>query len=153
MKTKNKFEKGFTLIEIIVVMAIFSIIIGAGLLVNINFLKNDILKAEQSTIISALSKARSNSINNIFQNAHGFCYIPPNYIIFRDTPSTRCVAGVSTNQLIPANVNIANNPGSSFPDTIIFSQLSGTTTPKSIHITDGVKSFDITINYEGTIIW
>lgn len=150
---KEKLRKGFTLFETLIVIGIFTIIVSFGLTVDLNFLKSDILHKERSVIVSALEKARSRSMNNIFQSPHGFCYISPNYVIFRDGVGTRCVAGAVTNELIGANVNIAENLGSTFPAVIIFSQLSGTTTDSAIHITDGIKSADITTNYEGRINW
>ena len=153
MKSRLRYKKGLTLIEIVIVLAILTLLLSIGLVVNLNYLKNDLLRAEQKTIISVLQKARSKSLNNLFGVPYGFCYIAPNYVIFRDTPGTRCVTGVSSNILTPANIKIAGNSGTLFPGTVIFSQLSGTTTAASIHITDGIKSADITLNYEGTIIW
>ncbi len=141
------------MIEILVAIGILTLIASVGLVVNINFLKTDILKTEQQTILSALERTRSYSLNNLFQSPHGLCYIAPDYVIFRDGPGTRCVSGVSTNILIPANADIMGNSGTIFPSYVIFSQLAGTTTGSTIHLTDGITSADITINYEGTIIW
>lgn len=153
MKNTHNHQKGLTLIEIMVVIGIFAMIASLGLFMDLSFLKSDILNSEQNIIVSTLEKARSRSMNNIYSVPHGFCYISPNYVIFRDGPGTRCVAGVSTNELVGANVGIADNPSTTFPGVIIFSQLAGTTTASSIHITDGVNSKDITINHEGRIDW
>ncbi|TSC70185.1 MAG: hypothetical protein CEO12_500 [Parcubacteria group bacterium Gr01-1014_46] len=148
-----KNNKGLSLIEIIIVIGILSLIISLGLVVDLSFLKNDILKTESSTIVSNLEKARNLAMNNMFESPHGFCYRKPNYIIFRDGPGTRCVEGASTNQIVPANINISQNPNTTFPNVIIFSQLAGTTTPASIKLSDGIKSLDINVNSEGTIEW
>ncbi len=153
MKKIPNYQKGLTLIEIMVVIGIFMLIIGFGTIVDLNFVKRDLLKAEEDVIVSSLEKARSRSMNNIFESAHGFCYISPNYIIFRDSPSTRCVAGESTNEVISANVGIAENSGTTFPTFVIFSQLAGTTTDNSIVLSDGVRLKNITINHEGRIDW
>lgn len=146
-------NKGFTLIEFVVALGIFVLIIGLGSTFNLSFLKSDILKSEQSKVVSLLSRARSLSMNNIHQSPHGFCYISPNYIIFRDNPGTKCVLGAITNQVFPAETSTADNGGTIFPNVIIFSQLAGTTTVANIHLTDGVKSLDVNINSEGTIEW
>lgn len=142
-----------TLIEIVVVLGILVLIISLGLSMSLGSFKIKTLKAEEASVISALEKARSRSMNNMFQSPFGFCYISPNYVVFQDGPGTRCVSGTPSNILISANKSIAKNSGTTFPGTVIFSQLAGTTTATSIHLTDGVTSADITINYEGTIIW
>ena len=117
------------------------------MLVDWNVFKKDTFKAEQATIVAALSKARSRAMNNMFDMAYGVCYIAPNYIIFQDNT---CTAGES----ISANTNIASNPSTVFPP-VVFDQLTGNTTGTgtTIHLTDGFKSAGIIINNEGTINW
>ncbi len=151
--TQSNTKRGMTLIEIVVELGVLILIISLGLSMSLGSFKTNTIKVEQASVISALEKARSRAMNNMFQSPFGFCYISPNYIIFQDGPGTRCVSGIPSNILISTNENIASNPGSTFPSSIIFSQLSGTTTATSIHLTDGIESVDININYEGTIIW
>ena len=141
------FEKGFTLIEIIVVISIIAIIISFGMTIDLGVFKRDLFKAEQSTIVSVLEKARSRSMANMFESAHGVCYDSgtDNYIIFRDT------CGSAFTEFIPANANIEIT----FP-TVTFDQLTGNSNSASdiiIHMKDGVKETDITINHEGKIDW
>jgi len=144
-------NKGLTLIEIIVVIAIFGMIIAFGSIIDLGSFKRNTFLAEQSVLVSVLQKARSHSMNNIFESAHGVCYVSPNYVIFRGR--TTCLPTGVTDETIPANINIASNSGTIFPSEVIFSQLTGKTTAVTIHITDGIKSADITINNEGTIDW
>jgi len=150
--SRNTIKSGFTLIEILIVIGIFGLIASLGFAIDLSFLRRDTMRAEQKIIVSALEKARSRSMSNVFESAHGFCYdgVSKNYIIFRNG-----VCAVSaTSEIILANVSIAGNPYSTFPFLpIIFTQLSGTTTDATIIIGDGVKSSTITINHEGTINW
>ena len=142
------YKKGFTLIEIIVVIAILVVVISFGMIVDFSSFSSSTFQNEESKIIALLQKARSRSMSNMFNTTHGVCYIPPDYVIFR---GNTCVAGES----IPANTNIASNSSTSFP-AVIFSQLTGNTTSATdiiIHLTDGIKGADITINNEGTINW
>jgi prepilin-type N-terminal cleavage/methylation domain-containing protein len=145
-----KIRKGFTLIEILVVIAIITFVISFGILIDVGTVKKDYFSAEESTIVSALEKARSRSMANLYQSAYGFCYIgSPNYVyvIFNDGSCDQS----STDEIIKANSNITVTLTPSSP--ITFAQLSGSTLDASIHLTDGTKSADITINNEGTIIW
>ncbi len=138
-------NKGFTLIEILVVIGIMTFILGFGVVTNLSVFKTDTFQTEEAKIVSLLQKARSRAMSNQYDTNHGICYIAPNYIIFK---GNTCTAG----DAIPASVAIASNAGTTFP-TVVFNRLSGTTTGTTIHITDGVKSADITINNEGTINW
>ncbi|MEK7642421.1 MAG: type II secretion system protein [Patescibacteria group bacterium] len=152
-------NRGLTLIEIIVVIAIFGLIIVFGLTLDLSSFKRSTFHSEQRILVSVLEKARSRSLNNMFGSVHGFCYIAPNYVIFRDRVT--CLPTSTTDEIVPANINIASNLGTTFPIEIVFAQLTGKLVPQLtpannelvIHITDGIKSADIKINNEGTINW
>jgi prepilin-type N-terminal cleavage/methylation domain-containing protein len=144
-------RKGFTLIEILVVVGLVTIVLGFGAFVDLSALKGDTFRSEQARIIAVLEKARSRAMANINETTHGVCYIEPNYIIFEGSTCT-----ASGNELIPANENIASasdfsNP-TKFP-SFVFDQLSGRTNGDNILLTDGIKSTTIEINDEGTINW
>ena len=145
---KNQSRGGVTLIEIIVVIGILIVIISFGIIVDFSSLTFGTFQTEESKIISVLERARSRSMANMFDTTHGVCYLAPNYVIFRGT----CIVGASTNELILANTNIAENSGTIFP-TLVFDRLTGNTTEDIIIITDGVKTKEITINNEGAINW
>lgn len=142
-------SRGFTLIEILVVVAIIGIIVSLAATADLNTLKGDTFRAEESTIVSMLTLARSRAMNNMFETSHGVCYVAPNYVIFQ---GSTCDSAASTSELTPANISIASNGSTIFP-AFVFNRLTGNTTNGVIHITDGVKSADIILNNEGTINW
>ena len=146
-KTSSSFTTGFTLIEIIVVVSILIVIISFGMTIDLNAFKRDAFLAEQSKIVSVLTRARSHAMANMFDKNHGVCYIAPDYVIFQ---GSKCDNGES----IPADPSIATTSNflTSFP-SIVFERLTGNTLPATIHITDGIKEGDITINDEGAINW
>ena len=133
------------MIEILVVVAILIVIISFGTLVDFSAFTSDTFQGEEAKIVSILERARSRAMANMFDSNHGVCYIAPNYVIFQ---GSTCVAGES----IPANDNIASHADTIFP-TVVFNRLTGNTGGATIHITDGIKVEDITINNEGTINW
>jgi len=142
--------RGFTLLEVLVVMAIFVSLTGLGLIYSIGSFQGNIFRSEQSTIVSVVSKARSRALANYEQSPWGVCYLAPNYVVFKGSV---CTPGES----VEANANIASASQftSEFP-TIVFTQLSGTSSGGVIRLRDGVSLTNqstTTINYEGTIIW
>ncbi len=150
-KEKVKPNSGFSLIETMVVIGIFLIIFSFGLVFTLNSYRSYSFNAEITTIVSVLEKARSRALTNLYQSPHGVCFISSNYVIFR---GTTCTPGAPTNELVSASKKVfdASNFSTTFP-TIVFEQLSGTTTGGTITVTDGTKTTTIVINNEGRINW
>ena len=147
------YQKGFTLIEIIIVIAILTVIISFGMIVDFSSFSSSTFQNEESKIIALLQKARSRSMSNMFNATHGVCYdnVGFKYKIFKGN------IGDSSPDKIEANGNIAISSSPAIflcnSSGIVFSQLTGNTTGVTVHITDGIKGADIIINNEGTINW
>ncbi len=142
-------NKGFTLIEILVVIAILAMLIGLGLFMSMDSYRAYLSRSERDTVVSLLERARSRAMANSFQTTWGLCYIAPNYIIFR---GSTCATGAATNEATPGNP-AASISGLSDTSPVVFSQLAGTTTGAVVTIVEQSKVSTITINHEGTIIW
>ncbi len=139
-------SSGFTLVEIIVVIAIFSTLVTLGLFMSMDTLRGTTHRSERDIVVSMLEKARSRALANIYQTPWGVCANASDYIIFR---GTSCTAGLSTNEIISAS---AANPAI-FSAPIVFSQLSATTTGGTVTIVQDGHTNTITINHEGAIDW
>jgi prepilin-type N-terminal cleavage/methylation domain-containing protein len=137
---------GFTLIEIIVVIAIFSALILFGLFMSMETLRGTLQRSERDTIVSLLERARSRAMNNIEQASWGMCYLAPDYVVFKGTVCS-AAAVIDTVAASPGTATTGLLAG------IVFSQLAGTTTPATVTVTQGIRTSTIEINYEGTIIW
>lgn len=138
------------MLEIAVVMAIFTALIALGLFMSMETLKGTIYRSEEATIVSLLQKARSRSMNNINQAQWGVCYVAPNYVLFKGTV---CSSAAAVDTLAAnAGVAAASDFAHTFP-TVVFAQLSGTTAAATITVLQDSRSATITINNEGTIIW
>ncbi len=145
----NKILRGFTLIEILVVIAIVTMLMALGLFMSLDSYRSSLSRSDRDQVVSLLQKARSRSMANINQASWGVCYISPNYILFR---GSACTAGASTNEAIGAS-NGVSVTGLADVSPVVFTQLSGTTTSATVVVTQQGKSATININDEGTISW
>ncbi len=143
----KKSTAGFTLVEVLVVMAIISGLFVSGSFVSFDFYRGDLLRAEQATMVSVLQKARSRAMNNIDASQHGV-YIDSNfYILFRGPAST---TALSTNERIPRNSAVLI----SGINNVVFTQLSGEPDfPDDIILTYGARTATVSIRNGGLIDW
>lgn len=152
---QNLISRGFTLIEVIVVIALLLIIINSTLFFTNTQLNRESLISERRQLVSVLLKARANAVNNIDQVPHGVALAPEGlegYVLFSgENYSHREVSKdvvVQTSRLVVF--------GSLTPYEIIFEQLSGDSTYSGdIVLYDQTRngSTSISINYEGKIGW
>ena len=155
MKVGKQNNKGFTLLEILVVMGLLVVIAATPLFVDTNNFRGRSFQAEQSQLASALQTARARSFNNISQKKHGVAINPGSfegYVIFEgDSYATR---DISKDEEIKASYTVTFAPLT--PDEITFEQLSGNANFNGdITITDSQRGIgsSITINSEGKISW
>ncbi len=137
---------GFTLIELIVVVAILSILATFGFLVSLDFYRSYAFNSERDTVVSLLQKARSDALNNVGQVPHGLHFENNKYVLF-----DRAIFGSlqSQDQIIPADIYISHG----VPTDVVFIQLSGDTVPQTISLNDNRRSAVITLNANGMINW
>src|SRR5437870_6082014 len=128
MISKNK-NRGMTLIEIMVAIAILGIILSLGLIISFDSYRGYSFRSESSVVVSILERARSRALNNFYQSPHGVCYdsTNKNYVLFRGSSFGSAVAQETT----PANPSVTISPSSaasffcSSNQGIVFSQITG----------------------------
>lgn len=150
---------GLTLIEIIVVIAIFTILGGLGLMVSMDSYRGYAFRGERDSLITVLQKARSESMNNMCRGAtcttgklHGVALQPGQYVLFQGTSyATRDTALDEYVASGYAGVHAA--PGSL--TEVVFDQLSGDVhLPGTITLLgDDGHTSTITVGGEGEITW
>lgn len=151
-RSANDQRKGFTLVEIMVVIAIMAMLFGIGLFMSFDFYRFYLLSSERDIAVGALEKARSRALANFFETSHGVHVDQDNYWIFRGSVY---VAGASTNEKIPGNTSVQK---SGITD-IVFDELTGVPTPACtpeclLTLTEGARPpKTISINNEGRINW
>jgi len=148
-------SSGFTLIEVIVVVAIMSLVISSSLFFTTSHLKHDLLLSQRRHLVNALQTARADAMNNVGQTPYGVALYPPGvngYVIFAGS-------NYSNREQSTETIVLANYPvvlGSSTPPEIIFSQLSGNANFAGelvLYDQSSNSSTSIIINYEGKIGW
>jgi type II secretory pathway pseudopilin PulG len=141
-------EWGFTMVEILVALGIFTLIMSLGLFLSMDFYRTFAFNYERNLLATSLLAARSRSLANINQAPHGIHFDSSGYIIFE---------GASFNPADPKNQTVPTSYKISIsgPSDIIFSQLSGEAgSDISLSISDSAHPpVLILINREGGIEW
>lgn len=144
-------ENGFTLIELLVVIAIFGILATLALFFSLDFFRTYASNSEQITLVSALSKARSQSLANIDRAPHGVHITPSSYTMFEG--SSYATRTQSLDQVL--SINSALNPTTT--TDIVFDQLTGNaagcSTSCVITLSGSNGNETVTINSQGAILW
>ena len=150
---KKSHMRGFTMLEIMVVIGMVAIVGGFTLFVSMETFRGTNFYTDRNLLVAALQRARAQSMNNICIGTctdgqpHGVHIQPDAYVVFQGSvydPVSSINQSFSSSGLISK---------SSVGD-IIFSQLSGTTTATSTTISDqSGHSSAISISADGQISW
>ncbi|MEK7133548.1 MAG: prepilin-type N-terminal cleavage/methylation domain-containing protein [Patescibacteria group bacterium] len=153
-------HQGLTLIEIMVVIAILTILFAVGLLMSMDAFRGYSRRSERDTLVSVFQRARSSAIANVNQHQWGACLdtsVPtsPDYVIF----SGPSYGSAITKLAIPANSGVTITDTSSTKrfncslGGIVFNQLTGDTSDNTITVNQGAITSTISTNVEGRIDW
>ncbi|MBI1838960.1 MAG: prepilin-type N-terminal cleavage/methylation domain-containing protein [Candidatus Colwellbacteria bacterium] len=140
---------GFSLIELLVVVAIFAVISSLGLAIGLNFYRGYVLNSERNIFVSILTKTRSKAVSNINQSPEGVFINSGNYTIFQGS------SYASRNQAYDEVISINPSVTPSGLGEIVFGQLSGSllTPSGDVNFTNGQRSVTVSVNDEGRINW
>lgn len=152
-------NRGFTLIEMLVVIAILTLLGGVALVVNMESYRGYAFRNKRDLIVSMLQRARSQSMSNICMGtsctggrSHGVSIQTDKIVVFQgNTYTSRDIDADEV--ILPRYAAASTTPGSL--TEVVFTQLSGTTSTVggiTIHDDAGRTSI-ININSEGRITW
>lgn len=147
----NTKSSGFTLIEVMVVLAIFGALMLMGLFFDFTFYRGTSFNTDVDVFASVLQRARARAINNINEADHGVYVDSDEYVLFQcSNPGCSYSSGRN-----PAfDQEISRNPGLGFGtfSEVVFTQLSGNSNfDGNIQISGYGKTASFSLNYEGLI--
>lgn len=159
--TTSKNNRGFTIIEMLIVVGLISIIGGLGLYLGFDSLRGYSFRSDRDVLVSTLQHARAEAIANVCRGdssvcsdgkPHGVKILSDKFVIFQGTSyATRDSA---------YDADIDFNHSTIFPSDgslteAVFNRLSGDVdTPGFITLNDsGTHESKIEINSEGQILW
>ena len=144
----SRFLTGFTLIEIVIVIALVVLIFGFAVGVGSDFYQSQSLIAERDTLLAVLRRARTNATNNVGQSDHGVLIAPDGYVIFEGGSYDLRNADFDENFPRGGNIEISG------PAELVFSALEGVSNASgTISLENARGKIDISVNYEGRITW
>lgn len=156
VKNKLYCSLGFNLIEVIIILAIFSSIISIGMIVDFDFYFLHLFESDKSRFLSFLYKTRSQSLNNINNTKHGLC-------VDQDSPNKKIILFDGDSFSGSVNQQIYEINQSSYFESdkshlfcksgkgIIFERLSAKTEKIKITLYFKERFVDINISDEGVI--
>jgi prepilin-type N-terminal cleavage/methylation domain-containing protein len=154
-KSKKQYNKGFTLMEMLVVIGIIGLVGSLALFLDFNSFRGNAFRSEINTLVISLQTARADALNNIHQKKHGVAIFPggyDGYVVFEG--DSYALRDTSRDENINISYNISFD--SSAPGEIVFDQLSGNSNyDGDIVVKDTPRNFTakISINHEGKISW
>ena len=138
-------KAGFTLIEILIVVAIISFLGIMGVIVGVDTYKRYIFRSDLDKVAALLQKARSSAMNNINEQKYGVKFDDPDdLILFRETPGTSYDYKVEKSKTVVYSDTCPSHQ-------VVFDQLTGNADSCEIVITEGNKISTTTINGQGGI--
>lgn len=138
---------GFTLIEIIIVLAITVSVFSFGFFVSLNSYQRYMMSSERDVIVTLLYRARSLAQNNIGGVAHGLYISDSNYVLFQGSYYDK---NSSSNQIFDRSSNIQI---SGLTEVIFLPVTANVNNEGTINITSNTNVKKILINHEGGIDW
>jgi len=147
-------SKSFSLIEVLVIIAVIAILVGLSSLNLVSFGRASEVDAGRVEVVQALREAQSNSMANLGANPWGVHFESAKVVIFQDGG-----AGFDPNdsqnnrvKIMPKGISLSwifTGGG----DNLMFEKGTGQTLNSGTVTVSGNTSIEIKINKEGMIDW
>ncbi len=141
-------KKGFSIVEVIIGLALFALIVAIGVPISLNAYLNYLLNSEARNYVSILRRAQSFSFANTAGNPHGVAFLPDRFVLFRGTSYAARDAAYDEIYYISGGVEVSSAPETVFSSISGIPNLSGTST-----FSNGRQTYSVYVNPQGTIYW
>jgi prepilin-type N-terminal cleavage/methylation domain-containing protein len=141
--------KGFTTIELLLVIAIVAIFAGMSLFFSMDSLRGYQIQSQKEEVLNLLQVARQKSMSNISEKAFGV-RLESNKAILFESPF---VLNAASNYVVNLSGDVSIS-SAGLPYEVVFSRLSGTTNSTSFKIQNSASTvLTISINEHGGMDW
>lgn len=141
-------NRGFTLIEILAVTAIFAVLAAATLPFTARSYKHYVKTVETKNIISVLRRAETMAMANAFESNFGVKFSTNSVILFKG--ASYAARDTAYDETYPVSKAVTVTA----PSEIVFEKVSGRpATSISISVSNNNSNQMITVGKEGTIDW
>lgn len=138
--------KGFTLIEITVVVAISIALLVFSIPVVVHFLSYQTLQDTQATLVASLRQAHTNALYQKNDSAFGVRFLSGSYVLFQGASYATRTASYDITTTIPASVTVSGIT------EVVFTKRTGIpSTTGTILLQSGNRNRSVTINQQGSI--
>lgn len=141
-------KKGLTLIELLIVVAIITLLASVGAIMGLDAVTRKSLASERDTLVTLLTIARARSLANINQTPQGIHTETNNFVLFE---------GLAFNPSNPKNTEIKKTSSVSIsgPEDVVFENLSAEMLvgAQTFILGNNSTSSSININIHGQINW
>jgi len=160
-------DKGFTLIEMMLVVALITILGGLGLYFGLDSLRGYSFRSDRDVLASVLQHARAEAVSNVCRGGgcqdgkpHGVAIkpsdYPDSYVIFQGSSyDSRTAEDKNYDAIFDAPRATKHGGSVNEIEEIVFDRLSGNVnTPGEMTLIDATgRTSVISINSEGQILW
>jgi len=139
-------RRGFTLVEILVVLCVMFILLGAVVIISFNFIKNREIAVVSETMVSYLRAAEQRALASEGNTSHGVSVAGGNLTLFRGASFANKVAGYNTVLPYPSYITITG-----FTEVVFAKQTGAPSFTGAITVNNGIRTATITVYSTGAI--
>ncbi len=138
--------KGFTLIEITIVVAITIALLVVTIPAVVRFLSYQTLQDTQTTLVATLRQAHTNALYQKNDSAFGVRFLSGSYVLFQGSSYAARSAAYDITTTVPAGVSVSGIT------EVVFTKRTGVpSTTGAILLQSGTRSLSVIINQQGSI--
>lgn len=141
-------RKGFSLIEIMILIGIFAMLVAIGTPIGIEVYRDSLLDSDTNLVLSVVRRTQEYSFSNRNMVSHGVFFQNDKLTVFQGGSYASRTLGYDEEFPLSGGTTVTA------PPEIVFSPLSGSPAfGATITISNGAHSRLITINAQGAVVW